>query len=270
MIETFKYLQKCTDENSLRMSNEDLVKLFRGATTEFERSQAVSSLYVKNIAMLLRISNKYTHIDSSEKAGMITEELMKCIKNYDFSTKFITYLTSSVEHLFLWNYTNNRREIEAAQISVSIDDDCEEDEKAVKLQVEDEQETSRMKTREFITSINLMFKKEISMCPNTKEGERYKEKLINARNIVRLLLLDDKLTASQIARKLGWFKTDKQGNYNYIEKPNAPDYTVEKKIVNGNVVSVITSNSRVREAQWPKVNKTMKFIKELFTAYKLI
>ena len=277
MLETYKYLVKFTEKENLKLTNEQLVEMYRNAESENEKSQAYSTLFVKNFAMMLKIANKYNFVDSSDKAGMVSEELVKSIKNFDGSTKFITYLTNRISNLFLWEYVKRKKEIHSLKNSISIDEltNTSDEENRHSTEdysaLEDKEQNVKTNTSMFITSINIMFDKEISEhSSNSKADKSYVNKLVTARKIVNLLLEDDKLVNSQIARILGMFVTDKDGNYIYINKPNAPDYKLVKYIdESGNERVRQEVITLVRKSKWYTVDKINKLIRELFIKYKL-
>lgn len=276
MLETYKYLVKFNEKDNLKLTNEQLVSKYKSATTESERSQAYSSLFIKNFAMLLRVSNTWDFVDSSDKAGMISEELLKSIKDFDGTTKFITYLTNRVSNLFLWEYGRRKREIVAQKSSISIDEltNPEDDNRHRAeecLEIEDREQTTRFNTAMFIASIDTMFEKEIAEHNSGSRSDRaYINKLTMARKIINILLEDDKLVNSQIARILGLYVTDKNGEYIYIYKPNAPDYTKIRYIDERGETQVrVETVPRVRKSKWYTVDKINKLIRELFKKYKI-
>lgn len=280
MLETYKYLVKFTEKENLGLTNEQLVNMYKNALSENERSQAYSSLFVKNFAMLLRISNKCDFLDSSDKAGMISEELVKSIKDFDGSTKFITYLTNRVSNLFLWEYGKRKSEIKALRNSISIDEltnehDIANTNRNVKIEdrcaLEDKKQSSEFNTNVFITSINIMFEKEIAEHnSNSKSDVAYKKKLEMARKVVNLLLEDDRLVNSQIARILELYVTDKNGNYIWVEKPNAPDYRIVKYLDEDGKERLREEKiTLVRKSKWYTIDKLNKFIRELFIKHNI-
>ena len=68
MKETYAYLARYTNHAFEQKSNEELVDIYRNSRDEYERSQAFSSLFINNFFILLKISNKYSHVESSEKS----------------------------------------------------------------------------------------------------------------------------------------------------------------------------------------------------------
>lgn len=281
MLETYKYLVKFNERKNLELTNEQLVDMYKFAKTENERSQAYSSLFIKNFSMLLKISNKYNFIDSSEKACLVSEELVKSINSYDGSTKFITYLTNRVSNLYLWEYNKRKKEIHLENNTISID--CLTNDKEVASNnskckfedmhaLEDKSEESKFGTSMFLYEINRMFEKEMAEHnSNSCSDKKYIQKLELAKKVIEILLQDDKLVNSQIARMLGLFVVDKKtGKYNYVDKPNAPDYKVVEYVDEfGKIRKKQEVITHVKEAKWYKIDKINKFIRELFTKYGL-
>ena len=261
MKETYAYLARYTNHAFEQKSNEELKDIYRNSRDEYEKSQAFSSIFINNFFTLLKISNKYSHVESSEKSGMICEEILKAIRSYDGSTKFITYLTAMVENMFVWDYTNNKKRVALRRNTISLDEKINEDED-YEFQIKDEEEELRTKNSMFILELNSLFDKEISSCPNTASGLRYKNKLEDARKLVMLYLNRGNMTASQVARAMGWY-TKKGIEGKTVDKSKFPDYKVVEKIIDGTVVTSVEKISAVKEGQWSKVIKMKRFIKEL-------
>lgn len=267
MKETYKYLSMFATKEFLSKSNEELVKIYKEAKNEYDKSQAYSSLFVNNFMMLLKTANRYGGIDTADKAGMISEELIKTIESYDGSAKFITYMTTRMERMFLWYVCRNSNKMEMHNNYTSLNECVVVDDEVCTFQVEDTKMSNSVKISDFRMTIDNLFNREISGCDmRTVSGRSYRNKLISAQKIVDMLFQDDSLSADQIARLLHWYKKDKNGNVRYVEKPRNPDYI---RIVTDKGITVI-EKTRVLDASWGKVNKIMRLIKDLFRKYKLV
>ena len=267
MRETYKYLSMYTSKEFLKKTNEELVDIYKSTHSEYEKSQSFSSLFVNNFLMLLKISNRFTHIDSVDKAEMISEELIKTIESYDGSVKFITYMTTRIGKLFLWDACKNKKEIEIYRNMLSFDEDIDIDGEMCTFQVEDTNMTNNVELVEFKITIDRLIDREIDKCNlQTVSGKSYKRKLEYARKIIDMLFEDDKMSADQIARELKWYKLDKQGHIKYVEKPRNPDY-VRVKTDDG--IQVV-EQTRVIDSSWGKVNKITRLIKDLFRKYEIV
>lgn len=278
MLETYRYLVKYTDKKNLELSNEELVEMYKNSKNENDRSQAYSSLFVKNFAMMLRISNKCNFIESYDKAGMISEELIKSINDYNGTTKFITYLTNRINNLFFWEYSKRRSEINALNNSISMDELTSDSDNLtdghrfeIMSAMEDKSQKTKIDSVLFITTLNKMFELEIKEhSSGSKYDKAYLNKLELSRKVINLLFTDDKLVNSQIARLLGMFVKDKNDNYIYINKPNAPDYKrIECVDVKGNKRIIEEEITLVKKSKWYTIDKINKFIRDLFLKYKI-
>lgn len=266
MKETFSYLSRYATKEYLLKNNEKLVEIYKNAQNEYEKSQSYSALFVNNFTLFLQISNKYNYVDSSEKASMISEELLHTIEDYDGSTKFITYACTRIDNMFVWKASKDKKRIEMQRNTISSDTQ-EDEEDELFLQIEDINASQQTRKAEFIMSIDHMFSQEIAQCDlTTLQGRKYRQKLSYAKDIVEILLEDSTLVADQIARKMGWFKKDSEGKYIYTYSKKFPD--VIRKIEDGKLV--VKEQPIVREACWYKVNKMTSFIKDLFKKYDLI
>lgn len=277
MIETYKQFKRATEEKYVAKTNEELVEIYKNAKMEYERSQAIGALFVKNFPQILKITSKYDYLESSEKAGRVALELVKSLEDYNGETKFITYFTTRIDNLFLWDLGNNKKRIKFNN-DVELMSEYERrvnpsDEEQV-VEFEDEYETRKQRAVELKLNIERAFECELNQYKGTPEYEKQKSRIEFNRTVLEILSEDPSLCASQIARKLGLFR--KKEEYEYC--PKSPDIElVKKRDADGNIITdrfgrpvmeeIITT--RVRTANWNKVQKAVREIREMFTVYNV-
>lgn len=258
MIVTYQTFTKFADGEYLKKTNEELAKIYKNAKNEYEKSQSISCLYIKNFGLLLRISNKCKFLESSEKASMILEEMVLTLKSYDGSTKFVTYLTARISNLFLWEYGKRKKEILATSSQISLED---ENEDGIPFQIVDEDQKTKVNSIEFFISVDNIINIEISRYSGEdKESKNMRERLELARKVFNLLKQDDTLVASQLSALLGMFRTDKQGNYILTRDYTIPEYN------SGNLYIAQNDN---RATQWYTINKAKYLLRDLLIKYGL-
>lgn len=284
MLETYKQFRRSTTVDYVKKSNEELVQIYKNAKVEYERSQSIGALFIKNFPALLRVTSKYDYLDSSEKAGMITMELVNTLNDYDASSsKFITYLINRAENLFLWNYTNNKnkinffRNMESLEQHEGVEEDghfsCTVNEHY--KQIEDPYEKDRQIGVELKISMEYAFDNELSKySEGTAEYKKAKERIEFDKSVLSILSDDPSQSSDQIARKLGLFSKKEE----YFESKKYPDYAVENVLDdNGNPIYdkfgrpllkeiVIT---RVRKSQYFKVQEAIRDIRRIFKDNKI-
>jgi len=267
MLETYKLFRKSLRENYARMTNEELVKAYRESVSENERSQTYCALFVNNFPALLKVTSKYSDIDSSEKAGMVSAELLRTIQDYNFKNKFITYLITRMENMFLWNYTNNknRRDFDSSMRSLNEKvDDSNSESAEIGDNIEDKRSTYAYLSEEFKQDVKKAFVTELLSYRNTPDYKKMLEQLRFDFSVLRIMYNNPDFSSDQIARKLGLFTRKEE----YENKPNNPDYFYEKKVgENGEVVVIEKVVTRVRKAQWGKIIDSKKRIRDLLVKY---
>ena len=277
MLDTYKQFRRFTTVTYIEKSNEELAQIYKNALNEYEKSQSVGAIFIKNFPAFLRVTSKYNYIDSSEKAGLITMELLNTLNEYDSTkTKFITYLITRIENLFLWNYTNNRNKIEQQLNSISLDapqNTCDEDDE-YKLQIEDKYESEKISNLELRLNIERIFDRELfKYKSNISELNALKLKVEFYKKIIGILLEDPKQSADQIARKLGLYRKKEE----YFESTRYPDVEIVQvkdslgrpvydKFGRPVVKDVVTT--RVRTSQYEKVQEALRDIRRIFKENK--
>lgn len=277
MLETYKQFRRTASLEFVEKTNEELAQIYKNAKTEYERSQSVSALFVKNFPALLRVTSKYNHLESSDKAGMVAMELVDTLNDYNPETsKFITYLVERAENLLLWNYTNNEKRIKfnnsVDSLNRVVNDESFGD-SACELGdfVADSRSSGLRISAEIKLDIKRAFKEEYRIATTDKQ----KQKLKFDYAVLKLIYEDPMYTSDQIARKLGWYSKGVE----YEHKPKAPDtFIVKKKDVLGNIVldkfgkpvlEVITE-AVVRKSNYNRVFESRRRIQEMFRKYGIL
>lgn len=252
MIETYKIFSRFADKKNLVKTNEELANLYINAGSEYDRSQAVSCIYIKNIGAIMNIASRHTFTQSPEKASIVLEEIVNSLSSYSGETKFITYLSTRLKNAFLWECTRTRKSRTPFEACVSIE---ESDEDSMPFQLVDPAQEKSLYTVEFFASIHKILKEELKCYRGNDRGDRLaRRKIIIAGKIVDILSEDSSLGASQIAAVLGMFKKDKNGNYKRKQ-----GYRVQPcKTRLGEV-----KEGENRETQWYLVNDAKHFLKDL-------
>lgn len=258
MIETYRIFSRFTEKKNLRKTNEELVEMYKTAKDEYEKSQAVSSIYIKNIGMIMNIARRHSYMQQSEKASMILEELVGAVRDYTGEVKFLTYLSVRLRNIFLWEYSRTKKARIPFEEYISIEDS---DEDSVPMQIADPQQENSLYTIEFFASVQRILRRELAKNNiETKENRLTRRKLLIAEKIIEILKEDSSLGASQIAAVLGLFKRDKSGNY-----IRTPTYRVQPcKTSLGEV-----KEGENRETQWYLVNDAKYLLRELFIENRL-
>lgn len=260
MIDTYNYFRKFTYEKYISMENKDLVELYLHTNNEFEKSQSFGAIYIKNFPAIVKIAGKYNDIDSSEKAGMVTEELLKCLVEYD-STKseFITYLINRISNMFLWNYTNNKSRIDKERESISLSQD---EESEYEIQIPDKSCDVSVRSAELRMDIEKAFESEINKyTAGTKEYEKNKERVLFNKKVFELLMEDPSQCADQLARRMGLFRPKEE----YYECRLHPDYDIIEELdESGKKVKRVVTNTLVRTSQYEKIQRAIKELRQLF------
>lgn len=278
MLETYKQFKRATEEKYVEMTNEELVKIYQNAKMEYERSQSIGALFIKNFPQIIKITSKYDYLESSEKAGRVALELVKSLEEYNGETKFITYLTTRVNNLFLWDLGNNKKKIKFYSEMESINQECLDKDGQVESgfvrEFEDKYETDKYKRIELKLNIEKAFNDELNSYVGTSEYPKQKQRIEFNRTVLHILSEDPSLCASQIARKMGLYRNKEE----YEEKRTAPDIEiVAKKDASGKVMvdkfgRVILEEkitTLVRKANWNRVQKAVREIREMFVEHNI-
>lgn len=274
MVDTYKYYSRYVDKEDIAKSNEELVESYKAATAESRQSQLFSALFVKNFAMMLKVANNWDYVDSAEKASMVTLELLNAIADYDGSVKFLTYFTTRLENMFLWEYSKKKDIIRIISEAASLDETVDEDpEGEFKYQIEDKFAEQERRTREFYFDIDKMFENEFKYCVD----KAYYDKLVKAKEMIEILKQDHTLVNDQVARMLGLFvdkatkeqKARDEHAYIFDFSPKYPDYKRVKIVDNaGNLLRYeVREEPKVKRAQWSKIADLRKFLAILFAEY---
>lgn len=282
MLETYKQFKRATEDKYVAKTNEELVEIYKGAKMEYERSQSIGALFVKNFPQIIKITSKYDYLESSEKAGRVALELVKSLEEYNGETKFITYLTTRINNLFLWDLGSNGKKIKFFNEMESIsqhecldkDGHFSSNQNEHYMQIEDKYETQRYKAVELRINIEKAFEDELNSYAGTSEYSKQKKRIEFNKTVLEILSEDPSLCASQIARKMGLFRKKEE----YEERQSAPDVEIiVKKDENGNVVTdkfgrVMLEEkvtTLVRKANWNRVQKAIREIREMFINYNV-
>ncbi|MEG1565420.1 MAG: hypothetical protein RR342_01595 [Bacilli bacterium] len=281
MLETYKLFRNSTEMNFTNKTNEELVRIYKGAKNEYERSQSIGAIFVKNFPAFIRVTSKYNHVDSSEKAGMITSELVGVLNDYNEDTsKFITYLMTRIENLFLWDYTNNKNKINMSRNTVSINQTADDEDGEPILQIEDSSQRGIHSSILLHISIKNAMENEFKKLEMYKEGlteKEYKKDLAQLnlnKAVLEILSEDATLDASQIARRLGLFTKKEE----YEVNSRKPEVVITEKVDNlgntlkdkfGRTILTATENTLVRKVQWSKIQESVRMIRKMFVDYNI-
>ena len=275
MLDTYRLFRKTLLERYTKMSNEDLVKAYKNSKSENERSQAYCALFVNNFPALIKITGRYSDIESSEKAGMVSAELLRTIEDYNFNVKFITYLVTRMENMFLWSYTNNKnkRDFNYSLISLNEKVSSEDPESGeIMDSVEDRRSTRAYSSEEFQQDVKSAFINELNKYKGKPEYNKMLEQLKFDFKVMSIMYKNPDYSADQIARKLGLFTRKEE----YENKPENPDYFYsQKKDESGRLVydkhgaPIMEEHIvvRVRKAQWGKIGDSKKRIRDILRNY---